>query len=124
MRSTQQVVFIYWRFDSGTLTFQFGAGIASCCDILLKRLLGSECVVPVDGVCFQVLFPAEFTCTGTGPQDQKEISMVALDAVVAADWELKEQEHENIVSLPAGGVDVWRIAESTFHRATPQRVKG
>jgi hypothetical protein len=104
------------------LTLQFGAGIASCCDFLLERLLASDCVVPVDGVRLQVLFPAQFTIAGTGPQDQKEISMVALDAVVAADRELKEQEHENIVPLPAGGVDVWRIAESTFHRSPVTRL--
>jgi len=41
--------------------------------------------------------------------------MVSLDAVVAAHGEAQQREHEDIRRLPAGCVNIFRIAKSTFH---------
>jgi hypothetical protein len=66
-------------------------------------------------VRFQVAFPAAFAFFGTGTQNQEDISMVSLNTVVATHGELEEQEHQEILALPPGGVNICRIAKSAFH---------
>jgi len=41
--------------------------------------------------------------------------MVSLDAIVTAHGEEQQREHEDIQPLPAGRVNIIRVAKSTFH---------
>jgi hypothetical protein len=93
----------------------FCAGIFGYLDFQARRSLDSYGVILFDGVRFQVPFPAAFAFFGTGLQNQEHVSMVALDAVVAAHRELEEQEHEEIMTLPSRGVNICGIAKSAFH---------
>lgn len=83
----------------------------------MLRLLAAEGVVSVDGIVFEVLFTAAFSFSRACPKNQEKIPMVPANAVVTAHGEPKKQEPKEIFSLPAGGVNVGGIAESTFHWA-------
>jgi hypothetical protein len=56
--------------------------------------------MPVDGVRFLVKFAAALTFFGMGPYNEKEVSIVALNAVVATHGEEHQREHEDILPLP------------------------
>jgi hypothetical protein len=99
MAYTQHSVKVCGCFVAGISIFEFrptGIGwpiargtISGGYDFVPQPLLAPHCFGPVDRVRFQVLFSAAFKFLGTGPQCQKEISMVAFDAVVAAHWQLE-----------------------------------